>query len=325
MVRLIIELIKKGDKIMTEIKPFLKWAGGKRKLLPTLHNNFPNKLVNNEIDTYIEPFLGGGSVALSILEKYNIKNIILNDMNHSLITTYVVVQNKVDELITELLKIENNYLLLEEEERKEYFYTQRKEFNFIKNKNVQVTSDNLESISLETIQLASLFIFLNKTCFNGLYRENLKGEFNVPHGRYKNPLIADTETLYIVSHAIKKATFLSGDFEKLTPFINNHSFLYMDPPYRPLNASDKKFNGYSKESFDDSDQKRLALWCREIDELGGLFLQSNSNPKNYDSNDTFFENLYDSFSIQNDISAARVISSKASTRKNVFELLIKNY
>lgn len=307
---------------MTVAKPFLKWAGGKRNLLPTLVENLPPKMVNREINNYIEPFLGGGSVALYFIQNQNFDKIILNDINTSLINTYIVVQKDVERLLQKLIKYEDFYLMQDAEGRKEEYYLKREKFNELK---FEVPYLEGKVIDDKSIELAAHFIFLNKTCFNGLYRENLSGRFNTPHGRYKKPVIADVENLKACSKVFQNAKFTSVDFETLSSYVEPNTFVYLDPPYRPLDAAQKNFNGYSKGSFDDGEQKRLAKWCEYLNQEQALFMLSNSNPKVSNPEDTFFDDIYKEFNINEDITAARTISAKGTTRKPVKEILVTNY
>lgn len=307
---------------MTIAKPFLKWAGGKRSLLPTLIDKLPKEMVKNETKVYVEPFLGGGAVALHFIQNQRFDKIILNDINISLINTYIVVKEDVESLIQRLVDYERKYLMKDENGRKEEFYAKREKFNELK---FQVPYLQGEEIDDQAVDLAAHFILLNKTCFNGLYRENMSGRFNTPHGRYKNPIIADVENLKNCSNVFQDVTFTSVDFEELSGYIGPETFIYMDPPYRPLDASQKQFNGYSKGSFDDEEQIRLAQWCRFLDRKQALFMLSNSNPKVNNPDDDFFNRIFKGFLINEDITAARTISAKGSTRKPVKEILVTNY
>lgn len=311
----------KMNKTKHLAKPIVKWAGGKRSLLDTFETYFPT---SKRINKYVEPFLGGGSVLFHFLNENRFDQYIVSDINPSLITMYVVVQRDIETLIEQLSALESTYLAHDEAGRKAMFYELREKFNELRqDPTIYVTSKDV--VHSSSTYLAALFIYLNRTCFNGLYRENLSGGFNVPHGRYKKPLILNKENLLNCHEAFQKVEFVSGDFEELTSHIDSRTFIYLDPPYRPLEASNKTFNGYSKESFDDEEQRRLARWCRTIDEQGGYFMLSNSNPKNINPEDTFFEDLYQGFYINDMIVAPRIISAKASTRKPVTELLVWNY
>lgn len=290
----------------TKCHPFIKWAGGKGQLIGEIEKSLPEDFRERSM-TYVEPFVGGGAVLLHMLQEYpNIDSAIINDINRSLITTYRVIRDDIDELIDELNKISKEYLALSQEERKEYFYSIRKNYNEEKNKSVQ-----------DKIKLAAMFIFLNKTCFNGLYRENKKGEFNVPFGGYANPKIMDEENLRQCSILLKRCTILNGDYEDTTAFVIRENMLYyLDPPYRPIGKT-SSFNTYSKEGFDDEEQERLSDFCREINEFGGMFIESNSD------SGTFFDDLYEEFEIRR-VKATRRINSKGDKRGEINELIITN-
>jgi DNA adenine methylase len=183
------------EKVVT--KPFVKWAGGKGQLISVISNKLPIELKQNKIKKYIEPFVGGGAVLFYLLENYNFDEVVINDINEDLTNVYRIIKNDVKSLINELRKISDEYLPLNNDDRKEYYYEVRKKFN-----------SNL----LDEIKKAAYFIFLNRTCYNGLYRVNKKGEFNVPHGKYKNPLILDEENLLNVSKVLQSVQILNGDF-----------------------------------------------------------------------------------------------------------------
>ena len=293
---------------MTEVKPFLKWIGGKRQLLKDIRKYYP---FNSKITKYCEPFVGGGAVLFDILNKYELKEIIINDLNKELINTYLVVKTKVHQLIEDLENIEKEYLSLDEIKQKEYFLERRKEFNILKKENYN-----------RSLRLASLFIFLNKTCFNGLYRVNKKGEFNAPHGKYKNPLICDKENLLLVSEKLKNLKITQGDYKKCLDFIDENTFVYLDPPYKPLSKT-ANFVSYNENIFADKEQKELSEFINLIDKKGAFFLLSNSDPKNANENDDYFRILYDKFHIET-VLANRTVNSDKTNRGKINELLISN-
>lgn len=291
--------------------PFVKWAGGKRQLLPEINKNLPKELLNNEIEKYVEPFVGGGAVLFDLVQKFQFKEIIINDYNEDLINLYKHIRDEVDNLIDKLSKISNEYLPLEDEERKKYYYKIRDLYN---------------NPPEDQILKSACFIFLNRTCFNGLYRVNSKGQFNVPYGRYKNPTILDEDNLRNVSKVLKNVTILQDDFSTVRNFVDNKTFVYFDPPYRPLNKT-SNFTSYSKNDFNDDEQKRLADFFHELHNKGAKLLLSNSDPKNVDENDNFFDDLYPAskgFNIIK-VNAKRLINSNSNGRGNITELLIKNY
>ena len=296
---------------MKIVKPFVKWAGGKNSLIPQITKYYPFELKNGFIERYIEPFVGGGAVLIDILQKYEIKEAYAFDINIDLINCYNVIKNNVEELINELDKKEKNFIALNDEERQNYFYDIRAEYNSYK------LNDKLD------VKRASEFIFLNRTCFNGLYRVNKDGKFNVPCGKYKNPTICDSNNLRNLSELIKNVIFEYGDYRKSEKYVNNNTFIYFDPPYRPLSAT-SGFTSYTKEDFNDDNQKELAQYYNKLSLKNAKLMLSNSNPKNVNENDNFFEDIYKGFYI-NEVSAKRMINSNAKGRGEISELLITNY
>ena len=297
---------------MKEVRPFVKWAGGKGSLIPQLKNFYPFELENETINKYVEPFIGGGAVLINILQKYDVKEVYAFDINIDLINCYNVIKNNVDELINKLDKMEKDFIILEQDDRQKYFYEIRKEYNSYRiDKNEQ------------SVKRASEFIFLNRTFFNGLYRVNKSGEFNVPCGKYKNPTICDADNLRNLSYLIRNVVFQYGDYTKSEQYVDNNTFVYFDPPYRPLSVS-SGFTSYTKEDFNDDNQKELATYYRKLNEKKAKLMLSNSNPKNTNKDDTFFEEIYKGFNI-NEVSAKRMINANAKGRGAISELLITNY
>lgn len=297
---------------MELVKPFVKWAGGKGSLIPQLKNFYPFELKDETIIKYVEPFVGGGAVLINILQKYNVKEVYAFDINIDLINCYNVIKNNVEALIKELSIKEKEFLELEDDNRQTYFYNVRKKYNSYK-----ITENELN------VKRAGEFIFLNRTCFNGLYRVNKNGEFNVPCGKYKNPTICDSNNLRNLSSLIRNVVFQYGDYKKSEKYIDNNTFVYFDPPYRPLSVT-SGFTSYTKEDFNDENQKELAKFFRKLDEKDAKLMLSNSNPKNTNKNDNFFEDIYKGFNI-NEISAKRMINSNSKGRGEISELLITNY
>ena len=289
-------------------KPFVKWAGGKSQLLNEIRLKYPSNF-----EKYCEPFVGGGAVLFDVLDKFEPKKVLINDINSELINTYIQIRDNADELISILKKYQKKYSDISEDLRQVIYAKKRKEFN------------NLiaQCEKSELIKKAALFIFLNKTCFNGLYRVNSEGFYNVPKGNYKNPMICDEENLYHISKLLKNVKIKCGDFENCESFIDNNSFVYIDPPYRPLTSS-AMFTSYSKEQFDDSEQIRLGEFINRINKTGAKIVLSNSDPKNVDINDNFFDDLYKNYSILR-INAKRMINSNATKRGSITELLVANY
>lgn len=283
------------------VKPFLHWAGGKSQIMDKILENLPKM---DDINIYIEPFVGGGAVLFNMLEFNNIKNVYINDLNKRLINAYNMIKTYPDTLIKELKVREEIYNNLSMEGKKEYYYSLRQM--------LLITNDSWCT--------AVLFIFLNKTCFNGLYRENLSGDFNVPFGKHKI-LNLQLDRFPEISSKLQNVNILNKDFEFILDVADKNTFVYFDPPYRPINQT---HHNYNKGGFSDSDQERLAKVFRELDKKGCKLLLSNSDPKNTNIEDNFFDDLYKGFDIVR-ISASRVINSKAEGRGKVTELLIKNY
>ncbi|MBP3353770.1 MAG: DNA adenine methylase [Bacteroidales bacterium] len=289
-------------------KPFVKWVGGKTQLLDDIKKALPRNLSQINDVTYIEPFVGGGAVLFWILQEYpNITKAIINDINEELICTYRVIKSDVEKLILELTRIQAEYLALNDVARKDYFLSQRERYNEKNNSDIET---------------AALFIFLNRTCFNGLYRVNSKGKFNVPHGRYTNPKICDEETLRADSVVLQRVEILCGDFAQTGKYADNNVLYYFDPPYRPLTET-SAFISYAKDGFDDAEQTRLRDFCEQIAAHKSLFVASNSDPQNVDNGDDFFDHLYKRFSIKR-VFAARMINSKGNGRGAISEIMISN-
>ena len=288
-------------------KPFIKWVGGKSQLLDEIREKYPSHL-----EKYCEPFVGGGAVLFDILCKFQPKEVLINDINKELINTYSQIKNNCSEMIEQLKKIQNIYKNHSLEENKSFFYKKRNRYNELK------INENAE----EDIEKAVLFIFLNKTCFNGLYRVNSKGLFNVPFNNAKNPLLCDEENLKACSELLQNVEVKVGDYKECKSFIDDKTFVYIDPPYRPLSQT-AAFTSYSENNFTDKDQIELGKFITEISEKGALILASNSDPKNTNSNDNFFDELYSNFIIER-VSATRMINSNANKRGAINELLISN-
>lgn len=292
-------------------KPFLKWVGGKKQLIDEIRQYYPFEI--KDIIKYAEPFVGGGAVLFDILNRYNLEQIYISDINKSLITTYKCIKNNVDDLIESLNNIEMSYLSLDDKERKIYFNNKRDRFNCLK----------LDNNDIRNVEIASLMIFLNKTCFNGLYRENKKGLFNVPIGSYKNPLICDSSNLKCVSNKLKNVSIMYGDYKNCKNFIDNKTFVYFDPPYRPL-TNTSSFKSYTNKEFNDEKQIELSKFIYDLDKKGAKILASNSDPKNINENDNFFDNIYSNYNIKR-VYANRMINSKGNSRGKIKELLISNF
>ena len=297
----------------TEAKPFLKWAGGKGQLLSQLDGHLPNDL-QRQVFTYIEPFVGGGAMLFHMLRRFpNITHAVINDINPHLVTAYRVIKEQPNELIHRLSAMEQEYFSrLGEEPKKEYFLNAREIFN---------------DKELDDLERTKYLIFLNRTCFNGLYRVNAKGKFNVPFGRYLHPTICNEDTILAVSEALNRVdvTILNGDFERTADEMHEgFNFFYFDPPYRPLNAT-SSFNSYSKEEFNDDEQIRLRDFCARLNEQSNVkWMLSNADCSAKNPNDTFFEDIYSNFHIHR-VYASRAINANPQKRGKLTELLIKNY
>lgn len=294
---------------IVELKPFVKWVGGKGQLIEQLEKYIPTE-GEKTLTKYAEPLVGGGALLFNVLSKYNFDSLYISDINAELINSYNVVKNHVEDLIDKLIEMQLSFIPMDENGRKYYYYTARDRFNAL-------------NLSEETaIDKAALFIFLNKTCFNGLYRVNKKGQFNVPMGAYKNPTICDENNLRNVSEALQNVTIVCGDYTLSKDFIDKDTFVYLDPPYRPISET-AGFTAYNTDCFDDIEQIRLARFIDEINLSGAKIMLSNSDPKNVNSDDNFFEDLYKAYKI-NKVEASRAINSKGDGRGKIKELLICN-
>ncbi len=295
---------------MTIGKPFIKWVGGKTQLLEQLDAQLPVDFGDWGNVTYIEPFVGGGAMLFYMLQHYpNIKYAVINDINPDLTTCYKTVRDNPEQLIESLRDIECVYHSFHsEEERKEYFLDVRRQYN---------------EKGLAPIENTTKFFFLNRTCFNGLYRVNKSGLFNVPFGKYSNPLICDPETIRRDSELLQRVEILTGDFEKTFDYANGNTLFYFDPPYRPLSET-SSFNDYAKEAFNDDAQIRLKEFCDRINNAGFKFMLSNSDCKGKDEKDKFFDVLYEDYQIEK-VWASRSINSNPNKRGKLTEILVHNY
>ena len=280
-------------KLETTIpKPFVKWVGGKRQLIPTLSKNFPKNY-----GTYFEPFLGGGAVLFHLLSEKHSKKYSVSDLNSDLVLAYVTIRDKVDELISSLKKHSKNYF----SDQNSYYYKIR------------------ENKPKSQIEKTSRLIFLNRTCFNGLYRVNSKGKFNVPLGRYSNPNIVNEENLRAISRVLqsKKISIKCRDFSSILEDVKKGDFVYFDPPYQPVSKT-ANFTSYTSRDFSLEDLERLAELCHSLDSKGCNVVLSNSNT---DEVKSMFDN---SWKIK-EIEANRAINSDSKKRTGHSELVIKNF
>ncbi len=295
---------------MAKAKPFIKWVGGKGQLLEQLEALLPADFDNWDNATYIEPFVGGGAMLFHMLQKHpNIKRAVINDINHDLIVCYQTVRDNVEELIPSLRKIEKCYHALPDMDAKREMY-------------MEVRSRYNEK-NLNPIENTTLFFFLNRTCFNGLYRVNRKGLFNVPCGKYMTPQICDEATLRADSELLKRVEILEGDFVRTLDFAQEQTLFYFDPPYRPLSDT-SSFNDYTKDAFNDDSQVRLKVFCDVVDEQGHKFMLSNSDCKGKNEEDNFFDVLYEAYQIERVI-ASRNVNANGAKRGKITEILVRNY
>ena len=292
------------------VKPFLKWAGGKGQLLKEIEKYYPFE--SCKITKYAEPFVGGGAVLFDILSKYDLKEVYISDINAELINTYKIIRDNVNELVALLKRYQAEFIPLNTDKRRTYYNKKRERFN-----NLKVNDD-----ADENIEKAALMIFLNKTCFNGLYRVNKKGLFNVPMGSYRNPLICDGNNLRAVSEKLQRVTIVCRDYRESADFIDENTFVYFDPPYRPITDT-ASFTAYNETLFNDAEQIELARFVDEMNSKGAKIVVSNSDPKNSDTDDDFFDNIYNAHKIKR-VEATRMINCNAQARGKIKELLISN-
>lgn len=295
---------------MVKAKPFIKWVGGKTQLIEQLDAQLPADFDNWDDVTYIEPFVGGGAMLFYMLQRYpNIRHAIINDINSDLTTCYRTVRDIPDELVLSIMNIQNAFNSLQtEEERKDFFLAVRDRYN---------------EKNLDPLENTTCFFFLNRTCFNGLYRVNKKGLFNVPFGKYINPQICDPMTIRKDSELLQNVEILTDDFENTFDYAHGNTFFYFDPPYRPLSDT-SSFNDYAKDAFNDEAQIRLKEYCDRIDKAGFSFMLSNSDCKSKNEKDIFFDMLYGAYHIER-VWASRSINSNPNKRGKLTEILVHNY
>ena len=293
------------------VKPFLKWAGGKGQLLKEIERYYP--FAEGSITKYAEPFVGGGAVLFDILSKYDLREIYISDINAELINSYRIIRDDIDKLIKVLDKMQSEFIPLDTDSRKSYYNEKRERFNNLKVKG----NDDIN------IEKAALMIFLNKTCFNGLFRVNKKGLFNVPMGAYKNPMICDEKNLRAVSEKLQKVNIVCGDYRESANFIDENTFVYFDPPYRPITDT-ASFTAYTENLFNDEEQIELARFVDDMHKKGAKIVISNSDPKNSNTEDNFFDNIYSAHKIKR-VEASRMINCNSEARGKIKELLISNF
>ena len=274
-------------------KPFIKWVGGKSKLIPELEKYFPKKF-----NRYYEPFVGGGALFFQIKQNYDVRFSSINDINKKLIIAYKQIQKNPKKIILLLKKIENKYKKLSLSNQKDFFYEIREKYN----------KKNLNDITTTTY-----LIFLNKTCFNGMYRENSKGEYNIPFGDQKNPTICDEKNILAVSKSLKNTEITNLSFEQAVKKCKKGDFIYFDPPYYPINAT-SNFTSYHKNTFEPDEQEKLRDVFVSLTKKGCFVMLSNSNTE-------FIKKLYKNFN-KYELYAARSINSKGSRRGKIKEIVV---
>ena len=302
---------------LSQARPFLKWAGGKGQLLAQFESFFPADLKNGVIRRYVEPFIGSGAVFFKIAQTFPALELVISDINPELILVYRTIQVQVEGLIECLQGLQERYLGLSEAARKDFYYRLRADYNARRH---QIDYDGYQAAWIER---SAQLIFLNRTGYNGLFRLNSRGAFNVPFGRYKNPRLLDAGNLRAVARLLQNVHIRFGDFEGIARFVDRDTLVYFDPPYRPISAT-AHFTAYSREAFDDAQQLRLAAFYRALDARGARLMLSNSDPHNLDPGDDFFERAYSGYRLER-VQASRNINRQASNRGPISELLILNY
>lgn len=292
-------------------RPFVKWAGGKKQLIPRIARYYP---FDERVVKYAEPFVGGGAVLFDVLARCRLEAVYISDVNEELIAAYKAVRDDPEELSHALEALEKRYLPLDQSARRVFYDEKKARFNELK---------KIRRGRRRSLEKAALFMFLNRTCFNGLYRENSRGEFNVPAGAYACPRFASRREISAASAVLQGVEIVHGDYQKAASFIDERTFAYFDPPYRPL-CHTSRFNSYSRERFTDADQRRLAGFVEKMHEKGAKIIVSSSDPKNVDPADDFFDEIYAGRFIER-VPANRRISRSAGGRGEVSELIISNF
>jgi DNA adenine methylase len=297
--------------------PYLKWAGGKAQLLEEFTRRFPPGISDGSITHYVEPFVGGGAVFFHITQKEGLAASLICDINPDLCLSYEVIKDYPEDLIACLQGLSDSFHTAGEAGQKEMYLNVRDAFN-------TKAGVDLQSLSRdERISRVGQIIFLNRTCFNGLYRVNSKGGFNVPFGKYRNPKILDANNIRNASRALLSTTVRCGDFSVCGDVAEAGTFVYLDPPYRPLNQT-AFFTSYARDRFFDEDQVRLVAFFRELDRRGAKVMLSNSDPRNENPDDDFFDRLYEGYTIHR-VPAKRYINSNGKGRGEIMELIVMNY
>ena len=295
------------------MKPFLKWVGGKNRLLSTIEKKLPHNI--SEYDTYIEPFIGGGAVFFHLHKKYRFANVHISDTNAHLILCYRRLQDSHLAVISALSELVSSYPS-DPDLQPSYFYDVRSRWN-------SALDVSKLTPAQQCVHVAEM-IFLNKTCFNGLFRLNRKGEFNSSFGRYTKPPFPTSCDLKLVSELLAGVHIHHAPFHEVAEkYVKGKTFVYFDPPYRPISQT-SKFVSYSAEDFDDDDQVAVAATCKKLDQQKVSFMLSNSDPKNTVPDDDFFDVLYADFSIM-PVEVCRTINNRGTKRGRISEILVTNY
>ncbi len=290
-------------------KPVIKWAGGKYRLSTTIIQESHVFIDWNSCDRYVEPFVGGGGMFFAVCNQFQFKKKVISDVNADLINVYVQLRDQSEALLRQITVIEAEFSTLgSDEAREQFYYMLREEFNR------RILQHDLSA------EQAALFVALNKLGFNGLYRVNSSGLFNVPFGKKKTIKLVDRQNLKKVSELLQNTEILLGDFAETLRFADDKTLFYFDSPYRPL-SNTATFTSYAKDSFNDDEQIRLAQFCSQIHAQKAKFILSNSDPKNTQIEDDFFDELYKDYTLQR-ISAPRTISARADGRAQVSEILV---
>ena len=290
-------------------KPVIKWAGGKYRLSATIIQESQDFIDWDSFDRYVEPFVGGGGMFFAVCNQFQFKEKVISDVNPELINLYLKLRDQSNELLILLRDIEAEFNALPSDERREqFYYSTRESFN----QGIVAQDASPEH--------AALFVVLNKLGFNGLYRVNSSGLFNVPFSKKKRIKLADEHNVLKVSELLQDTEILLSDFAETLSFADERTLFYFDSPYRPLSTT-STFTSYAKTAFDDSEQIRLARFCDQIHAKKAKFILSNSDPKNTQASDDFFDRLYKEYRLMR-INARRAISAKAEGRANVLEILV---
>lgn len=308
---------KGSDSPPATARPILKWAGGKTQLLPEIAPRLPRGLTDGTLTRYVEPFVGSGAVFFYVVDRFPLEACYLYDINPELVGLYRAVKHDVRGVVKEASALAAEYAGATEAGRRDLFYRVRERFN--RARAIADPCARGDGIAVRAAQL----LFLNRTCFNGLFRVNARGEFNVPFGNYRNPPICNADRLGAASRALSNVEIRLGDSAACEEVVDDRTFVYFDPPYRPLSPT-SSFVSYSKAGFSDADHVRLADLFARLDGRGATLMLSNSDPRNRDPDDSFFDDLYGAFTIER-VPARRSINSRGDRRGPVTELLIRNY